>query len=258
MSLAKLCFGQVRHARIKPAKNSFSYSVFSLRIPMRERKNHANGIKQWGLGDNTSSLLSFYDKDHGNGSNDSLAWALDVVETHGIKDIDGEIWLHTFPRVLGYVFNPVSFWFFENKQGDLRAVIAEVNNTFGERHCYLLSDEVGNHLKWGQTLSSTKIFHVSPFCETAGTYLFRFFSHLSAPPQHVARIEYHLEGPVLITSINGIEKDITLGTIIWSAIRYPAMSFGVIFRIHWQALKLWLKGVPFHPKPVPPDSEVSK
>jgi hypothetical protein len=181
MSLAKLCFGQVRHARIKPAKNSFSYSVFSLRIPMRERKNHANGIKQWGLGDNKSSLLSFYDKDHGNGSNDSLAWALDVVETHGIKDVEGEIWLHTFPRVLGYVFNPVSFWFFENKQGDLRAVIAEVNNTFGERHCYLLSDEEGGHLKWGQTLSSTKIFHVSPFCETTGTYLFRFFSHLSAP-----------------------------------------------------------------------------
>jgi len=258
MSLAKLCFGEVRHTRIKPAKNSFSYSVFSLRIPMRARREAKDGISQWGLGDNSASLLSFYDKDHGKGGEDSLSWANEIIESFGIKDAKGEIWLHTFPRVLGYVFNPVSFWFFENENGDLRAVLAEVNNTFGERHCYFLNNEDGSHLNWGQTLRSTKIFHVSPFCDTEGTYLFRFFSHKSTPSQHVARIEYHLDGPVLITSINGIEKNITLGTIVWSAIRYPAMSFGVIFRIHWQAIKLWFKGVPFHAKPIPPASEVSK
>jgi len=258
MSLAKLCFGQVRHSRLTPAKNAFSYSVFALRIPMRLRQQNPNGIRQWGLGDNSASLLSFYDKDHGRAGSDSLAWALDIVQQHHIQDIDGEVWLHTFPRVLGYVFNPVSFWFFENTQGQLRAIIAEVNNTFKERHCYLLYNEDGSNLKWGQTLQSQKIFHVSPFCETKGSYTFRFFRTDAEPAQHVARIEYHLQEPVLMTSINGIEKNITVGTIIWAAIRYPAMSFGVIFRIHWQALKLWIKGVPFHSKPSPPAVEVSK
>lgn len=115
MSLAKLCFGEVRHTRVKPAKNSFSYSVFSLRIPMRARKEAKDGISQWGLGDNSASLLSFYDKDHGRGSEDSLSWANEIIESFGIKDTNGEIWLHTFPRVLGYVFNPVSFWFLKMK-----------------------------------------------------------------------------------------------------------------------------------------------
>jgi DUF1365 family protein len=113
MSIAKICFGQVRHARLKPAKNSFAYSVFTLRIPMRERISSANGINQFGLGDNQFSWLSFYDKDHGDGSNNSLEWATGLVKKQGVTDIDGEVWLQTFPRVLGYVFNPVSFWFFE-------------------------------------------------------------------------------------------------------------------------------------------------
>jgi DUF1365 family protein len=257
MSIAKICFGQVRHARLKPAINKFTYSVFTLRIPMRERARHPKGISQLGLGDCKLSWLTFYDKDHGRGENDSLAWALDLVKSEGITDIDGEIWLQTFPRVLGYVFNPVSFWFFENRTGGLRAILAEVNNTFGERHCYLLSDPQGQNLQWGQCFLSNKVFHVSPFCEVKGEYQFRFFSKLESG-QHVARIEYHDQGPLLITSISGVEQSIDLKSIIWSAIRYPAMSIGVIARIHWQALRLWLKGVQFHSKPTPPSTEVSK
>jgi uncharacterized protein len=135
--------------------------------------------------------------------------------------------------------------------------LAEVNNTFGERHCYLLSNPDGQPIQWGQSFLSNKVFHVSPFCEVKGEYHFRFFSKPGSG-QHVARIEYHDQGPLLITSVNGIEQDIDLKSIIWSAIRYPAMSIGVIVRIHWQALRLWLKGVQFHSKPTPPSTEVSK
>ena len=257
MSIAKICFGQVRHARLKPAKNSFAYSVFTLRIPMRKRISSANGIGQFGLGDNQFSWLSFYDKDHGDGRGNSLEWATSLVKGQGITDIDGEVWLQTFPRVLGYVFNPVSFWFFENAAGQTKAILAEVNNTFGERHCYLLAHPDSKNIEWGESHVSNKVFHVSPFCEVKGHYVFRFFSK-NLPKQHVARIEYHDQGPLLITSVNGVEHNISIKNLIWSAIRYPAMSIGVIARIHWQALRLWLKGVQFHSKPEPPSVEVSK
>lgn len=258
MSIVKICYGQVRHSRLKPAKNAFAYSVFSLRIPMRQRKLNQEGIRQFGLGDNSFSWLSFHDKDYGLGQQDSLEWALETAKNHGIEDIDGEVWLQTFPRVLNYVFNPVSFWFFENKKRELRAILAEVNNTFGERHCYLLSNSDGSQLMWGQTFSAKKIFHVSPFCEVKGHYKFRFFKSTEKKTQHLARIEYHDEGPLLITSISGKEENFSTKELFKIIFMYPIMSFGVIFRIHWQALKLWLKGVKFHSKPSAPKTLVSK
>jgi DUF1365 family protein len=258
MSIVKICFGKVRHSRLKPAKNAFAYSVFSLRIPMRLRKSKANGIRQFGLGDNSFSWLSFHDKDYGVGQEDALSWALEVAQNNGVKDIDGEVWLQTFPRVLNYVFNPVSFWFFENKHGDLKAILAEVNNTFGEKHCYLLFNSDGSKLIWGQTFLAKKVFHVSPFCEVKGHYKFRFFKSSDETPQHLARIEYHDEGPLLITSISGKETSFSNKQLFKVIFTYPIMSFGVIFKIHWQALKLWLKGIQFHSKPSAPQTLVSK
>jgi DUF1365 family protein len=225
---------------------------------MRQRKLKQEGIRQFGLGDNSFSWLSFHDKDYGLGQKDSLEWALETAKNNGVEDVDGEVWLQTFPRVLNYVFNPVSFWFFENKKGELRAILAEVNNTFGERHCYLLSNSDGSQLMWGQTFSAKKIFHVSPFCEVKGHYKFRFFKSTEKKTQHLARIEYHDEGPLLITSISGKEENFSTKELFKIIFMYPIMSFGVIFRIHWQALKLWLKGVKFHSKPSAPKTLVSK
>lgn len=255
MKLASICFGIVRHARLKPVQNEFRYGVFHLRIPMMARAQSKTGIAQLGLGDNSFSWLSFYDKDHGNGDQNSLKWAQDLAQQFGIQTDLDEIWLHTFPRVLGYVFNPVSFWFYTNKDKQTIAILAEVNNTFGERHCYFLKKPDLTPIVWGETLEAQKIFHVSPFCDVAGKYLFRFGSFNG---QHIARIEYHHEGPLLITSISGLEKNIELSQLIWSALRYPAMSIGVIVRIHWQALKLWIKGVKFYSKPNPPTMRVSE
>ena len=261
MAQAKINFGVVKHQRIRPARNAFGYGVFTVSIPMRARKANPNLLKDDGLSDNRWGLCAFFDIDHGLGETDSLAWIEKILADNQIPHIDGEIWLQTFPRVLGYVFNPVSFWICTRTDGKVQAVLAEVNNTFGERHCYLLHKDSGEELHSGETLNSKKVFHVSPFCEVRGEYHFRFlFSQDSSSGQNsVYRIELHEDGlPLINTSISGTSRPLSRANIISAMLRYPLMSLGVIFRIHWQALKLWIKGVPFHSKPKPPEFEVSR
>lgn len=253
-------FGQVKHSRLRPVKNRFSYGVFTLKIPMRERARNPNLLQQHGIGDNRWAFYSFYDADHGDASRDSLAWVESIFTQEGISIVDGEIWLQTFPRVLGYVFNPVSFWIYTDAKQAVRAILAEVNNTFGERHCYLLHKQDGSELRSGETLVSQKIFHVSPFCDVSGEYRFRFlFSKDSMRKvDSVCRIELFTDqAPLIYTSISGQDYPLSKSSLKRAKLHYPMMTFGVITRIHWQALKLWLKGVPFHSKPAPPRIEVS-
>jgi len=249
-----LLLGQVRHRRLRPADHAFSYRTYALRLPLRTLATEA-GV--WGnrwFSHNRFNLLSFHDRDHGDGTLTPLAWISHILQQAGIHDATGEIWLQTFPRVLGYVFNPISFWFCERPDGNLRAVLCEVNNTFGERHCYLL--ETGVALKNGEPLTAAKAFHVSPFCEVAGHYVFRF---MSAPPDAVhplrtlARIDYYdAQGPLLQTSISASAYPLDSKHCLSAFIRFPMMTLGVVLRIHWQALKLWIKRVPFLRKPEPP------
>lgn len=258
---AKLNFGVVQHRRFRPAKNAFSYSVFTISIPMRERRRNPKLLSQHGLGDNRFRFFSFFDKDHGRGEVDSLTWIEGVLSDYGIDHDEGEIWLQTFPRVLGYVFNPVSFWMYTKPNGQVHALIAEVNNTFGERHCYFLAKGPEDALRSGETLTSNKVFHVSPFCDVSGQYHFRFlFPQDSRSGRNtVSRIElYDDAGPLIHTSISGVAQPLTRASLYLSILRYPLMSVGVIGRIHWQALRLWIKGVPFHSKPKPPDLEVTR
>ncbi|MEI6469574.1 MAG: DUF1365 domain-containing protein, partial [Betaproteobacteria bacterium] len=166
-------FGRVIHQRSTP-KNHFNYPVFYLRIPMRTRRLEPHLLKRHGIGDNHFSWISFFDRDHGVQEPDSLAWVEKIIGQSNLPPIDGEIWLHTFPRVLGYVFNPVSFWFCHNISGKLIAIIAEVNNTCGERHSYVLNPPNQYEIFWGENLSAEKVFHVSPFFNVEGKYLFRF------------------------------------------------------------------------------------
>ncbi|QWE08567.1 DUF1365 domain-containing protein [Polynucleobacter ibericus] len=261
MSDAKINFGVVKHQRLRPAKNAFGYGVFTVSIPMRARSVNPDLLHHHGLSDNRWGLCAFFDKDHGLGEPNSLAWIERILAENHIHNIDGEIWLQTFPRVLGYVFNPVSFWICTRANGKVQAVLAEVNNTFGERHCYLLYKDSGEALRSGETLTSKKVFHVSPFCEVRGDYHFRFLfpQDSSSGKNSVCRIELHEDGePLINTSISGTSRPLSKANIILALMRYPLMSLGVIFRIHWQALKLWLKGVPFHSKPKPPELEVSR
>ncbi len=242
----RIVLGEVRHARLKPFEHSFRYRSFYLQLPVKSLGPKAGN---WGWGLNRKSLLSVHDRDHGDGR-PLLAWALDTLKKAGIDDVDGEIWLQTFPRMFGYVFKPVSFWFCERTDGSLRAVIAEVNNTFGDRHVYVL-EEKGRGIRNGQTLHADKAFYVSPFFEIRGRYQFRFYK---APlgGRDLARIEYQDDaGALLLTSMSGQSKPLTQSSARSAWLAYPLQSLGVIARIHWQALFLWVKGAKFVPRPKP-------
>ena len=243
-------FGQVRHTRLRPVRHAFTYPTAFLMLPMRAWRAHPGASP---LARNRAALLSFHDSDHGDGGNDALAWLDALLASEGIAGADGEVWLHCFPRVLGYAFKPVSFWYCHAADGGLRAIVVEVNNTFGERHCYLLDAPA-----WGREMQAAKVFHVSPFCRVQGRYRFRFL----VTPQRdrtVVRIDHDDDGgPLLQTSVSGALRPATRGALWLALWRQPLAGLAVIARIHWQALRLWLKRVPFFGKPAAPDHLVTR
>ncbi len=246
-----LGFGQVRHTRLKPARNAFAYPTYFLMLPLRSMKANGNGA----LARNRRSALSFFDSDHGDGRTDCVSWLDELLHKEGINDAGGELWLHTYPRIFGHTFKPVSFWYCHHIDDSLRAIVVEVNNTFGERHCYLL-----DRPQYGQELSADKVFHVSPFCTLEGRYRFRFMRINNDELQKtVARIDYDdADGPLLETSVSGTLVPVSAPSLRRALWRYPAMTFGVVARIHWQAFRLWCKRVPFVRKPEPPHSFVTR
>jgi DUF1365 family protein len=251
-------FGQVRHTRLRPTRHAFAYPTYFLMLPLRSM---ANGLRGEGsaLAVNRGAALSFYDCDHGDGrgpeAGGALSWVDDLLASHGIADATGEVWLHCYPRVLGYTFKPVSFWYCHRADGSLAAIVAEVNNTFGQRHCYLLDAP-----RLGAELVTDKVFHVSPFCAVEGRYRFRFMrrSH-DGQEQTVARVEHDdATGPLILTSVSGTLLPATAQNLRRAFWRYPAMTFGVMARIHWQAFALWRKRLPFFGKPGLPETFVTR
>ena len=241
--------GVVRHRRLRPQANAFEYPTYFVMLPMRALRERPNAA----LARNGRGLLSFHDRDHGDGRADALAWLDELLASEGVHDARGEVWLHTYPRVLGFVFKPVSFWHCQREDGSLAAIVAEVNNTFGERHCYLLT---GPQLGYGRELRAQKVFHVSPFCHVTGGYRFRF---MRTESRVVARVDHDDEaGALLLTSVSGHLAPLTPQTARAAFFGMPMMTLGVIARIHWQALRLWLKRVPFVSKPAPPQAFVSR
>jgi uncharacterized protein len=241
--------GVVRHRRLRPVAHAFAYPTYFLMLPMRAlRAAPASALVR-----NRFGLLSFHDTDHGDGGPDALAWLEALLQREDITDADGEVWLHAYPRVLGYVFKPVSFWYCHRADGSLAAVVAEVNNTFGERHCYLLA---GPDLAFGREVIARKVFHVSPFCSVEGRYRFRF---MRAGDRAVARIEHDDDvGPLLLTSVSGELQPLSAANVRAAFFGMPMMTLGVIGRIHWQALQLWRKRVPFFRKPAPPQTFLTR
>jgi len=246
--------GRVMHRRSRPAKNAFVYPSFCLRLPL----SRLDELPALGIARNRRGLLSFHDRDHGaRDGSPLLPWIRALLVREGV-DAPGEVVLHAFPRMLGYVFNPVSFWTCHDEAGGVAAVLAEVNNTFGERHLYLVARPDGRTIADGETLEARKAFHVSPFCEVRGRYAFRF--HFG-PERWLARIDYHDDGgdePLIATSISGAARPLTRKASRALLLRYPAFTLGVVARIHWQAARLWLKRVPFVSKPAPPSSLITR
>jgi uncharacterized protein len=256
MNKAYIGFGQVRHTRLRPKRHSFDYDTFFLMLPMRALPHEG---AQGGLAVNQRGAISFFDADHGDGrgpeSGGALAWLDALLQSEGIEDAAGEIWLHTYPRVLGYTFKPVSFWYCHRADGSLRAIVVEVNNTFGERHCYLLDSP-----RYGLELQAHKCFHVSPFCRVEGQYRFRFMrTHHDGQDRTVVRVDHDdANGPLLNTSVSGMLEPITPALLKKALWRYPAMTLMVMARIHWQALQLWLKRVGWISKPPAPNHFVTR
>ena len=242
-------FGQVRHTRLRPARNAFAYPTYFLMLPLRSMHAGPPGT----LAHNRRGALSFFDADHGDGRANAVEWVDELLRAEGIDDATGEAWLHCYPRVLGYTFKPVSFWYCHRADGSLRAIVVEVNNTFGERHCYLLD---GPGLAYGRELSAAKVFHVSPFCRVQGRYRFRF---MRTAQRCVARIDHDDEaGPLLLTSVSGRLQPLTSQAQRRAVFGMPAATLGVLLRIHWHALQLWTKRVPFFSKPAPPQAFITR
>ena len=246
---ALLGTGTVRHRRLRPTEHAFAYPTYFLLLPMRSLR----AAPEPALRRNRFGLMSFHDRDHGDGRADALAWIDELLAAEGVAGADGEVWLHTYPRVLGYVFKPVSFWYCHRSDGGLAAVVAEVNNTFGERHCYLLT---GPGLAFGRELVARKVFHVSPFCRVQGQYRFRF---MRTADRTVARIDHDDDaGALLQTSVSGELQPLTPRRVRAAFFGMPLMTLGVVVRIHWQALRLWLKRVPFAIIPQPALASTSR
>ena len=247
MTATLLATGTVRHLRLRPASHHFDYATYFLLLPLRRLRQQPDAA----LARNRFGLIAFHDRDHGDGRADCLAWLDEQLAAAGILDAAGEVWLQAYPRVLGYVFKPVSFWYCHRVDGSLAAIVVEVNNTFGERHCYLLSGDVA----FGRELHAKKMLHVSPFCHVEGQYRFRF---ARTAERIAARVDHDdAEGPLLVTSVSGELAPATAARQWRAFFGQPLMTFFVIARIHWQALRLIAKRVPFVNKPQAPSQALT-
>ena len=248
-----LLIADVMHARARPRPNRFHYGVYYLCFALDELSKMGNAL----LSVNKLNLFSFFERDYGRKDNTGVEpWIRGLLAEWNIPEADGRIVLLTLPRQFGHVFNPVSFWFCLDKSGALRTVLSEVSNTFGERHCYMSFKEDRSVIDQDDWLRAEKIFHVSPFLDVTGYYLFRFAYR---DDKIGVWINYHdEEGLMLSTAVVGKRHPLTALGLAWCFIRYPLVTFKVIGLIHYQAVRLWLKRMRYRPKPIPPITEVSR
>ena len=184
------------------------------------------------------------------------AWVREVLKQNGLDHLaNGRLELLAQPRVLGHVFNPVSFWLIHDRAGILRVVIPEVSNTFGDRHSYLVHHDDLEPILPDQWLAARKIFHVSPFQPVDGGYSFRFDIR---PDKIGIWIDYTSGNGGLLATLTGPRRPLTNRAILRSILRRPFGSRRVLGLIHWQAVKLWWKGARFRSRPTPPAQDVSR
>jgi DUF1365 family protein len=243
--------GQTWHGRRGETKNAFRYSVDYVLCDAEADPTCPALFSR-----NARNLVALHDADHGGppGQGRGAAWVREVMAAHGIA-LSGRIELLAQPRVLGHVFNPVAFWLCHDADGTLRLVIAEVTNTYGDRHSYLCHHDDLAPITPDRDLTAQKIMHVSPFQPVAGGYTFRF----GITPDRIAiRIDYTNGNGGLVATLAGDRKPLTTAGLLAAAIRRPLGSRRVLALIHWQALVLWWKGAPFRSRPEAPGHEVSR
>ena len=243
---ASLYFGDVMHARLKPVPHRFSYRVMSLLIDL-DRLDEA-GRQSPLFGVNRAALYSFHEADHGERDGSSLrAYAQARANEHGISLTGGRVWLLCYPRLLGYTFNPLSVYFCTRADGGLALIIYEVRNTFGEIHSYVLPVGPGEITAAGVRQEQDKLFYVSPFVEMATRYRFRI-----SPPGEGVRLrilEVDAEGPLLAATFSGRRRALSTRALLRAFVTLPFLTLKIVGAIHWEALRLWLKGVKLVPRP---------
>ena len=231
--------GNVIHKRFKPKIHFFKYKVFSLLIDLSEIHLLDKDLKIFSY--NKFNIVSFYDKDHGPRDGSSVKnWVIDNLKKNNIDTNDIQIKLLCYPRIFGYVFNPLSVFYVYDRNLNLISILYEVKNTFGEQHTYVFKSDINNNLV--QHMCKKK-FHVSPFIEMDCVYFFR----LLKPGNKISVIidQNDKEGKILYASQDGIKSEITNSNLTKSYLKHPLMTFKIILAIHFEAFKLWSKGIKF-------------
>ncbi|MFA5941852.1 MAG: DUF1365 domain-containing protein [Sinimarinibacterium sp.] len=242
---------RVMHRRRVPPYYRFVYRVFYLLVDVDRLDALAARLRCFSY--NRFNLFSLHDRDHGDGRG-LRAWAESTLRGQGLEPDGGRIRLLAFPRVLGFAFNPISLWYCERGDSSLQAVIAEVRNTFGERHSYVLASAAPPSA-YEQVVEKDKRFHVSPFFDQTGRYRFTF----NAPDDRVRVVIHETRDghPVLDATLAGERRELNDRAILGQVLTMPWMTLKVVAGIHWEALKIWLRGAKFHSKPEPLQPDVS-
>ena len=239
MTLFNSCIysGFVTHRRFKPKRHFFSYKIFSLLIDLNEIKNLGRKINFFSY--NKFNILSFYDIDHGPRDGSSLiSWVKKILQESNISIGEGTIKLLCFPRFFGYVFNPLSVFYCYDENLNLKAVLYEVKNTFNEQHTYVFPVSSTSNLILHKC---DKKFYVSPFIEMKTFYNFRLLK-----PKDVINIfikQTDSNGALLTACQVGKRMELNSKNLLYQFLGHPLMSFKVILAIHFEAFRLWLKGI---------------
>ena len=228
--------GTVIHKRFKPKIHFFKYRVFSLLIDLTELNDLDKKISFFSY--NSFNLISFFDKDHGDRDGSSLIeWVKKNLRKNKVYSNDIKIKLLCYPRILGYVFNPLSIFYVYDKSDNLVSILYEVKNTFGEQHTYFFKVENNNFLQH----NCLKKFHVSPFIEMNCIYFFKILK--PAETMSVIIDQYQSDEKILYASQDGKRVDFTTTELLKSYLKHPLMTFKIISAIHFEAFKLWVKGI---------------
>ena len=236
--------GQVIHKRFKPKVHSFKYNTFSLLLDLSELKTLDKQVNFFSY--NKLNWISFYDKDHGERDGSSLInWVHKNLKKNSITTLGIKIKILCYPRIFGFVFNPLSVFYVYNSNDHLISILYEVKNTFGEQHTYIFRVEKDANLIQN---NCSKKFYVSPFLEMNCTYFFR----LLKPGNKISVIidQYDNEDKVIYASQDGVRTDFNTKYLIKSYLKHPIMTFKIMLAIHYEAFKLWRKGIKFIKKKI--------
>ena len=251
---SRIYFGRVMHKRLRPFRHRFDYRVYAFLFDLDELERLDRDLPLFSH--NRANVFSLRDRDHGPRDGSALKpWAERLCAEAGLDLAGGRISLLCLPRLFGYVFNPLSLWFCHDSRGELRAVIYEVRNTFGEQHSYVIP--LAAPASGGEAFDQAceKGFYVSPFIPMAASYRFR----LRSPGTRLAVLirQAVTEGEILLATWTGRGARLGPAALFRALLLYPLLTFKITAAIHWQALWLWVKGARYYRRPRPPEEPVS-